>query len=128
MRTYSNLECAKTTRSILGAVLAYAAFCGLGFSCRLVPSLFSVFVVYGIAFPLLWALRSRNWSAIGFTKHNFGKAGIWGIAAGTAWGSCTYSMFGGNEKSPPLLAIQVIIALPVWLIFLSPFQEFFFGG
>jgi membrane protease YdiL (CAAX protease family) len=40
----------------------------------------------------------------------------------------SYILFDGNEQPPPLLGIQVAIALPAWLIFLSPFQEFFFRG
>jgi membrane protease YdiL (CAAX protease family) len=118
----------KGNNSSLGTVIAYAIFCGLGFSCRIFPALFLIFAIYGIGFPLLWAMRSRNWSAIGFTKHNIRKALLWGVVAGTGWSVYTYLIFNGDEPLPPLWGLQIAIAFPVWLIFLSPFQELFFRG
>jgi len=126
--TDSSPNSAKRRSSLLGTVLAYATFCGLGLSSRFVPSLFLIFILFGISFPLFWAMRSHNWSAIGFTKHNLEKALSWGIVVGIGWGMYTYVLFNGDKHFPPLWGLQVAIAFPLWLIFLSPFQEFFFRG
>jgi membrane protease YdiL (CAAX protease family) len=119
---------AKTRGYLVVLGLPYVCFCALGFASRFVPPLFLIFVLYGIAFPLFWAKRTHNWPAIGFSKRNLGKAFLWGIAAGIGWGVYTYVMFGRDQQLPPRWGLQVTLAIPIWLLVLSPFQEFFFRG
>jgi len=118
----------KIQRNLIEAVVAYIAFCGLGFLSRLFPLLFLLFVIYGIVFPLAWAKFSGRWFAIGFRKNNFKKALLWGVIAGVVWGVYTYVVFGVDQSLPPLWALQVAIAVPFWFLIMSPFQEFFFRG
>lgn len=124
----SHLNSVSGKNALLVTVIAYAIYCGLGFTCRIFPAAFVVFVIYGIGFPLLWAMRSRNWTAIGLTKLNINKALLWGVVAGIGWGVYTYLIFNRDGPLPPLWGIQIAIAFPVWLLFLSPFQELFFRG
>ncbi len=113
---------------LLQAAVAYGVFCGIGLASRLVPVLFLPFVFFGIAFPLLWAVFSGDWGAIGFVRRNPRNALLWGLGAGAAWGGYTYVVFAEGGPLPPLWGLQVAIALPVWLLVLSPFQELFFRG
>jgi membrane protease YdiL (CAAX protease family) len=123
-----NIFKTKRPATFIGLGLPYVCFCALGFSSRVVPILFLIFILYGIAFPLFWAKRIHNWSGIGFSKRNLGKALLWGIAAGIGWGVYTFVMFGKNQQLPPRWGLQVIFAFPIWILVLSPFQEFFFRG
>lgn len=118
----------ETQRHLIGAVVVYVVFCGLGLLSRFVPSMFLLFVIYGMAFPLAWAKFTHHWSAIGFTKQNFRKALLWGVIAGVVWGAYTYVVFGMDKTLPPFWALQVAIAVPIWFLIMSPFQEFFFRG
>jgi len=116
------------SRKLLEAIVAYLSFCGIGLISRFIPVAFLLFLLFGIAFPLLWAKISKDWEAIGFTKRNLSKALWWGLGIGIVWGVYTYAVFRGDEPLPPLWGLQVVIALPIWLLVLSPFQEFFFRG
>lgn len=90
--------------------------------------MFVLFVVYGIAFPLIWAKIAYGWQAMGFSKRNLSYALLWGLAAGIAWAIYTYVFLRRDEALPPLWGLQVAIAVPIWLLVMSPFQEFFFHG
>lgn len=87
---------------------------------------FVAFVAYGVGFPLWWGRRDP--AGLGFTRHRLGQALGWGAVAGIGWALYTYAAFGAGSSPPPLWPIQVVIGLPVWLLILSPFQEFFFRG
>ena len=63
-----------------------------------------------------------------FTRRNLGQALIWGAAGGLAFGLYTYIVFGAGQSAPPLLLAQVAVGVPVWLLIMSPFQEFLFRG
>jgi membrane protease YdiL (CAAX protease family) len=115
-------------KELVESAAAYIAFCGLGLLSRFVPAMFLLFVAYGIAFPLVWARITRRWGAIGFSRRALGKALLWGVVAGVAWGVYTTVVFRADESFPPLWALQVVIAAPVWFLIMSPFQEFFFRG
>jgi membrane protease YdiL (CAAX protease family) len=95
---------------------------------RFLPALFLLFVAYGILFPLIWAKKSGNWTAVGFSRQNLSTALAWGAAAGSLWAIYTYLFFGRDGAVPPLWGLQIAIAIPIWLLVMSPFQEFFFRG
>lgn len=116
------------SRKLLEAIVTYLSFCGIGLISRFIPVAFLFVLLFGIALPLLWAKISKDWEAIGFTKRNLSKALWWGLGIGIVWGVYTYAVFRGGEPLPPLWGLQVVIALPIWLLVLSPFQEFFFRG
>jgi membrane protease YdiL (CAAX protease family) len=44
------------------------------------------------------------------------------------WSVYTYVFFRQDRPLPPLWGLQVAIAFPMWLLVMSPFQEFFFRG
>lgn len=112
----------------LPVLAPYLVFCALGWLSRFFPVLFVIFVLFGLAFPLVWAYRRRAWSRMGFTRQKMPAALGWGLAAGLAWALYTFVLFGGPETLPELWPIQMLLALPVWFLVLSPFQEFFFRG
>jgi membrane protease YdiL (CAAX protease family) len=118
----------RRSNSLVEASVGYGAFCALGTLSRFIPAVFVLFVAYGIALPLVWAALSRNWRALGFSRRHLGSALIWGGAAGMAWAVYTYLIFQQGGPLPQLWGIQVILALPVWLLVMSPFQELFFRG
>lgn len=128
MDAEANRRTATDGRGLGGSAAAYIAFCGLGLLSRFVPAVFLLFVAYGIAFPLVWAGITGRWGAIGFSGRALGRALLWGVIAGVAWGVYTTVVFRADESLPSLWSLQVAIAAPVWLAIMSPFQEFFFRG
>lgn len=115
-------------RSLIEALTGYGIFCALGWLSRLVPIVFVLFVAYGIMFPLIWAGHTHNWEALGFSRRNLRSSLIWGVGAGVLWAVYTYIFFRQDRSLPPLWGLQVAIAFPIWLLVMSPFQEFFFRG
>lgn len=115
-------------RPLIESAIGYFIFCSIGFSSRFIPSMFLLFVIYGIAFPLLWGRLKGHQSGLVLTKQNFRNALKWGITAGIVWGAYTYLVFGIGVPLSPLWLAQIAIALPVWFLVMSPFQEFFFRG
>ena len=113
---------------LVEALLGYGVFCALGLVSRSIPVVFVLFVAYGIVFPLMWAGATRNWGAAGFSRRNLSSALALGLAAGVAWSVYTYAFFRQGRSLPPLWGLQVAIAFPIWLLVMSPFQEFFFRG
>ncbi|MBN1660871.1 MAG: CPBP family intramembrane metalloprotease [Anaerolineae bacterium] len=129
MTAHDNRQGVAGLRKAHAATLGgYAVFCGLGLVSRIVPAVFVLFVAYGIAFPLVWARFTHSWDALGFSRRNLASALIWGLLAGVTWGVYTYVFFRRDSPMPPLWGVQVAIAFPVWLLVMSPFQEFFFRG
>ncbi|MDP2401700.1 MAG: CPBP family intramembrane metalloprotease [Actinomycetota bacterium] len=114
-------------RAIAEGVIAYGVFAGIGLASRFVPALFVLFVAYGLLFPVAWAIVHRDWGSIGITRDRTRRAVAWGLGAGLLWAAYTAVLFGSDE-SPPHLALQLLIAVPVWLLVMSPFQELFFRG
>jgi membrane protease YdiL (CAAX protease family) len=129
MTTYERVPMKMSARPLIEAVVAYVVFCLLSIGSRYLPPLFLLVVVGGIALPLLWARLTHDWAAIGFTRRNLGPALLWGVAIG-ALGAA--SIFLGARLNPfpeaPLPGLQLAIGIPIWLLFLSPFQELFFRG
>lgn len=118
----------KIRRHLMEAVIAYAAFCGLSGLSRFFSPLFLLVVVSGIAFPLLWAKFAGSWSSIGFTRRNLGQALLWGLGAGVLFTLYTYISLSEEPSFSPLLVLQLAVGIPLWLLIVSPFQEFFFRG
>ncbi|MDV3222268.1 CPBP family intramembrane glutamic endopeptidase [Intrasporangium sp.] len=117
------------SRPGLEALLAYAVFSGLSLLSRFVAPVFLLVVVSGIAIPLLWARRTRDWAAIGFTRRNVRPALAWGLAAGAVGAAVTVLMARIDPFPEPVLpGAQLIVGIPLWLLIMSPFQEFFFRG
>jgi membrane protease YdiL (CAAX protease family) len=115
-------------RKLIEAIVAYAVFCGIGLISRYIPGVFLIFLLFGIVFPLVWAKIANDWQSIGFTRRNLGLAIGWGLGAGLVLCLYTYLVFRGDEPLPPMWGLQILISFPIWLIILSPFQEFFFRG
>lgn len=113
---------------LLEAVIGYSVFCALGLISRFIPAAFFLFVAYGILFPVVWAWVTHDWNAIGFSRRNLSSALIWGFVAGVMWAIYTFIFFHQDNQLPPLWGLQVAIAFPIWLLVMSPFQEFFFRG
>ncbi len=116
-------------RPLVEALVAYAAFCGLGVLSRLIPSLFVLVVVCGFAFPLIWGRLTRDWAAMGFTRQRLGQALAWGLGAGLV-GVLYITLSAWNDPfpDPPLLGLQLALGIPLAFLIVSPFQEFFFRG
>jgi len=123
-----DLHKAGSRKPVVEALIGYGAFCVLGLASRFVPAVFVLFVAYGIVFPLAWAGVTHRWVALGFSRHNLGPALAWGVGAGLVWAAYTYLFFHQEGPLPPLWGLQVAVSLPIWLLLLSPFQEFFFRG
>jgi membrane protease YdiL (CAAX protease family) len=121
-------DTARHSRLLVEALIGYGVFCALGLISRFIPTVFVLFVAYGIVFPLIWAGLTRDWSALGFSRRNLSSALTWGLAAGVVWSIYTYLFFRQDRPLPPLWGLQAAIALPLWLLVMSPFQEFFFRG
>lgn len=116
------------SRPLIEVLVGYGMFCALGLISRFLPVVFVFFVAYGIAFPLVWAKITGGWQIAGFSRRNLSPALAWGLAAGIAWAAYTCVFFRQDRVLPPLWGLQVAIAVPVWLLVMSPFQEFFFRG
>ena len=122
----------ETKKPLIEAVIAYIVFCGLSFLSRFAPAMFLLVVVSGIVFPLIWAKFTKSWRSIGFTRQNLKYALLWGLGGGLV--SIVYVIvylfieFGKVYFSPPMLGLQLIFGIPIWILVLSPFQEFFFRG
>jgi hypothetical protein len=106
-------------RHLIEAVIAYVAFCGLSVLSRFVPPVFLLVIVSGIAFPLVWAMLTRDWAAIGFTRRNLGQALLWGVGAGLV--TSLIGFLTAEERSfAPMLGLQLGVGIPIWLLIMSP--------
>lgn len=117
-----------TRRSFIEAAIAYAAFCGLSFSSRFAPPVFLLVIVSGLFFPLLWARLTRDWISVGFTRRNLRQAFLWGLWSGLLGIVYTVIVFGRGYSISPMLGLQLAVGIPIWILVMSPFQEFFFRG
>lgn len=118
-----------TKRPLIEALIAYAAFCGLSLLSRVIPPLFFLVIVCGIALPLVWGRVTRDWAAMGFTRQRLGQALAWGLGAGLV-GVLYITLSAQKDPFPELtlLGLQLAIGIPLAILILSPFQEFFFRG
>jgi membrane protease YdiL (CAAX protease family) len=113
-------------KALIEAIIALLAFCGLGLLSRLVAPLFLLVVGSGLLFPLVWGKVTRDWQTMGFTRRNLGPSLIWGAGSGILL--MVIIWFTTEHKLAPFFALQLMVGIPIWLLILSPFQEFFFRG
>ena len=67
-----------------------------------------------------------DWKTMGFTHRNIGQALMWGVGSGILL--MVVIWFTTEHKLAPFFALQLIVGIPIWLLIMSPFQEFFFRG
>jgi membrane protease YdiL (CAAX protease family) len=113
-------------RAFTEAVIALSVFYVLSLLTRPFAPVFLLVVGGGLLFPLIWGMFTRDWATMGFTRHSIGRALLWGTGGGmllmiVAW-------LTTEHKLAPLFALQLIVGIPIWLLIMSPFQEFFFRG
>lgn len=120
----------KINKKFIITIIVFVVFCILSFLSRLVPPFFLLVLVFGIAFPLFWARKTKSWEYMGFKQKNRRQALLWGLMAGLITGIyCIISyVIEGGGPLPPMLELQLIFGIPIWLLVMSPFQEFFFRG
>ena len=113
--------------SDLFSLLMVLVFFLFSYLSRSVYSLFSLVVVIGIGFPLIWDSLSKEWRSLGFFKRNLKNSLAWGMGVGII--SSLVGVFVLKEITlPSNLGPQLLIGIPSWLLVISPFQEFFFRG
>jgi len=120
----------KLNKKILTTIIVFILFCGISLVSRWFLPLFIVVLSFGIAFPVLWARKTGNLTLIGFEQKNRKQALFWGLITGllvSVYCIFSYIMEGGGAF-PPMLELQLAFGIPIWLLIMSPFQEFFFRG
>jgi len=116
----------KKRKPLAEALIALVAFCGLSVLSRFVPAVFLLVVISGIAFPLVWAKLTKDWAAVGFTRRKLGQALLWGLGIGLLLAVAVW--FTTEHKTAPFFLLQLAVGIPIWILIMSPFQEFFFRG
>jgi membrane protease YdiL (CAAX protease family) len=77
--------------------------------------------------PLIWAWRKGTWREMGFSRADLPAALRWGVGGGVL-SSLVGVWVIGAVHVPENLALELAVAIPIWLLIASPFQEFFFRG
>jgi membrane protease YdiL (CAAX protease family) len=113
-------------KALAEAVVALGLFCGLSLLSRLVPLLFVLVVGGGLFFPLIWGMFTKDWRTMGFTRRNLGRSLMWGVGSGMFLMLVIW--FTTEHRLAPFFGLQLIVGIPIWLLIMSPFQEFFFRG
>jgi membrane protease YdiL (CAAX protease family) len=113
-------------KALTEAIIALSAFFGLGLLSRLAAPVFLFVVGGGLFFPLIWGMCTKDWGTMGFTRRHIGQALIWGAGSGVFL--MVVIWFTTEHKLAPFFALQLIVGIPIWLLVMSPFQEFFFRG
>jgi membrane protease YdiL (CAAX protease family) len=109
------------------SLISLLGFFLLSHFSRQFSSLFGLVVLLGIGFPLIWAFYTRNWSCLGFGKGKLSQALKWGIPAGVL-SSLLGTLVINDFSMPDQLGKQLLVGIPLWILIISPFQEFFFRG
>jgi membrane protease YdiL (CAAX protease family) len=112
------------------ATIAYGVFFAFSLLGRLIPDVFYLVMLTGIAFPLVWGTTTHNWAAIGFSRRNWKQAVLWGTGIGAGLGGLAYMALTGQGRQlpPDTSVLQLIIGILLSFLVISPFQEFFFRG
>jgi membrane protease YdiL (CAAX protease family) len=116
----------KKNKVLAEATITLFVFCGISLLSRLVTPLFLLVIGGGLFFPLLWGIFTKDWKTMGFTNHNFGQALLWGLGSGIL--VMVVIWFTTEHKLAPFFVLQLVVGIPIWLLIMSPFQEFFFRG
>lgn len=120
----------KSNKKFITTIFVFLVFCLLSFLSRIVLPLFLLVLVFGTAFPIFWARKTKEWEYMGFKQKNRGQAFLWGLMAGlvtSIYCVVSYVIEGGGQL-PPMVELQLAFGIPIWLLVMSPFQEFFFRG
>jgi len=81
----------------------------------------------GLLLPLFWGKVTGRWAEMGFRGDGFLGAAAWGVGAGVIASAIGYLTV--PERSLVIdVGRQLALGVPVWLLLVSPFQEFFFRG
>jgi membrane protease YdiL (CAAX protease family) len=112
---------------LLVASAGCLVFGGISFLGRFVPSAFHLMGLVGLAIPLVWGILTGQWAAMGFTRPNWRRALLWGVAAGATTAAIGLLALKPRSLAPTPL-FQLAIAIPFSLLLASPFQEIFFRG
>ena len=113
-------------KAFIEAITALLAYYGLSLLSRLVAPLFLLVIGSGLFFPLIWGVFTKDWKTMGFTRRNIGQALFWGVGSGVLL--MVVIWFTTEHKLAPFYVLQLIVGIPIWLLVMSPFQEFFFRG
>jgi len=113
-------------KALTEAIIALSAFYVLSLLSRLVTPVFLLVVGGGLLFPLIWGVFTKDWKTMGFTRRNIGPALVWGAGSGILLMIVIW--FTTEHKLAPFFGLQLIVGIPIWLLIMSPFQEFFFRG
>jgi len=113
-------------KAFIEAITVLLAYYGLSLLSRLVAPLFLLVVGSGLFFPLIWGKLTKDWKTMGFTRRNIGQALFWGVGSGALL--MVVIWFTTEHKLAPFYVLQLIVGIPIWLLIMSPFQEFFFRG
>jgi membrane protease YdiL (CAAX protease family) len=128
--TLSTLPVEKTRQSLAQVVLVFVAYYGLWILSRFFqPVVYAVYAL-GVAFPLLSAFITKDWSASGFTTHNWRSALLWGttIGLGLCLGLGLLPLALVSQPAPTLSPRQLRGGILLAFLVISPFQEFLFRG
>ena len=125
MRTERDTQHANR-KAFIEAITALLSYCVLSLLSRLVAPLFLLVVGSGLFFPLIWGILTKDWKTMGFTRRNIGQALFWGVGSGALL--MVVIWFTTEHKLAPFYVLQLIVGIPIWLLIMSPFQEFFFRG
>lgn len=105
----------------------FAAFSILTYLGNFSPVWLSLAALGMLLLPVIWAWRRRAWVDMGFSLRNLASALWWGLGGGFLSTLVGLLVIGKIEIPDDLLA-QLAVAIPMWLLMASPFQEFFFRG
>jgi len=117
----------KTRNRIFLSLLVYLGFSGLTYLSNFNDLWLSLVTIGMLLLPPIWAWRIGNRKEMGFTTTNLRNALLWGLAGGLVSAGVGVLVIGKIEI-PPDLPLQLAVAVPMWLLVASPFQEFFFRG
>jgi membrane protease YdiL (CAAX protease family) len=114
-------------RIVAISLLVFAVFSALTYLGNFNSSGLALASLGMLLLPIVWAWRTRAWVEMGFTKGNL-RASLWWGMGGGVLSSVIGVLVIGKITVPADLAIQLAVAIPMWLLMASPFQEFFFRG
>jgi len=118
---------AAATRHTRIGLIGCLGFCALSLLSYVTSLAVPLMVLVGLALPLVWAWRTGEWEAMGFSRRNLGAALAWGLGAGLVT-SVIAVIVVQHRMVSPRLGLELVVGIPLWLLVASPFQEFFFRG